>query len=40
MYLLLIEKADNANVCHDSDASDYDDVDLYDNILIVIWYVN
>ena len=40
MYLLDIEKADNIYVYYDSDDSDYDDEELYDNIYHGIWYVN
>ena len=32
MYLLDIEKADDVDIYHDSDDSDYDDEELYDNI--------
>ena len=37
-YLLDVEKAND--VYYDSDDSDYDDEELYDNIYNDIWYVN
>ena len=40
MYLLDIEKADDIDVYYDSDDSDYDDEESYDNIYHGIWYVN
>ena len=39
-YLLDVEKANDVDVCYDSDDSDYDDEELYDNIYNDIWYVN
>ena len=40
MHLLDIEKSNNADVYCDSDDSNYDDEELYDNIYNGIWYVN
>ena len=40
MHLLDIEKSNNADVYCDSDDSNYDDEELYDNIYSGIWYVN
>ena len=39
-YLLDVEKANDVDVYYDSDDSDYDDEELYDNIYNDIWYVN
>ena len=40
MYLLDIKKADDNDVCYDSDNSNYDDEELYDNVYNGICYVN
>ena len=40
LYLLDIKKVDDVDVYYNSDSSDYDNEELYDNIYHGIWYVN